>query len=67
MKWYSAYKYKPKHGTQIWLWNQEHHRQELLNAFWDEDRWNPYNWPPRFSRMWAYVFEENEPLLIENK
>ena len=65
MNWYSAYKYKPKHGTQIWLWNKEKHHTELLNAFWDEDKWNAHTFPSCFTPMWAYVFEGIEPILIE--
>ena len=64
MKWYSSFKYKPKHGTQIWLWNKELHRQEFFNACWDEKAWDPKTMPKCFSPMWAYVFEGNEPISI---
>lgn len=64
-KWYNSYEYKPKHGTQVWFWNQKLHRKELFNCFWDETFWDAKTVPPDYAPIWAYVFEEYEPIYIQ--
>lgn len=65
MEWYCAFKYRPRHGTQIWLWNKSKHRQEIFNAFWEENAWDAHTFPSDYSPMWSYVFKENEPVHIQ--
>jgi hypothetical protein len=60
MKWFDSYKYRPKHGTQIFLWDMNNQKQLLFNAFWDPENWIPQPWFP----FWAYVLEGIEPDLI---
>lgn len=58
MKWYDSYKYRPKHGTKIFLWDYKDQKQILRNALWD-----PINWhmiAPNFP-IFAYVFEDEPP------
>ena len=62
MKWFDSFKYKPKHGTQVWFWNRKLQRQELFNAFWEESAWNPKTIHCDYSPIWAYVFQGNEPI-----
>lgn len=53
MKWRDWADEKPKHGTQIFVWDFKNQRQILLNALWDPENWK-YN--PNFP-VWAYVVE----------
>lgn len=79
MKWYDSYKYKPKHGTKIWLWNREKHHLMYFYAGWDDDKWMwdlnlseedkkfIENAKKMFAPVWAYVFEDEEPQLIKKE
>lgn len=62
MKWFDAYKYKPKDMSSIWLWNTVSQKQELFIAKWIKEKWEADKLPYTYARMWAYVFEEEEPI-----
>jgi hypothetical protein len=61
MKWFDSYKYKPKHGTQIFVWDFHNQKQILLNAFWDAENWHPEASFP----FWTYVLDGVEPDFID--
>jgi len=64
MEWLDSYKFKPKHGTQIFIWDIKNQRPMLLNALWDESDWKPN---PNFP-IWKYCIEGFEPIpLNKNK
>lgn len=60
MKWFDSYEYKPKHGTQIFVWDLDNQKQILINAFWDPEDWRPQ---PSFP-FWTYVLDGIEPDFI---
>jgi len=62
MKWFDAYKYKPIDMSSIWLWNIISQKQELFIAKWVDGRWDVDQLPYTYARMWAYVFDENDPI-----
>lgn len=58
MKWYDSFKYRPKHGTQIFIWDLQAQKQIMLNAFWDSDKWRgDIKFP-----FWGYVLDGLEPI-----
>lgn len=59
--WFDGSKYKPKTGTQIFVWDVKQQKQIMLNAFWEE---NAYFYDPNFP-MWKYAYEGFEPINIE--
>lgn len=61
MKWYNSFKYKPKHGTHIFIWDLLSQKQILLNAFWDPEKWKPNAKFP----FWSYVLDEFEPIDLQ--
>lgn len=61
MKWHDSYIYKPKHGTQIFVWDLHDQKPVMLNAFWDQDMWKPqWHFP-----FWSYVLDGIEPIEID--
>jgi len=61
--WFSSYKYRPKHGTQIFIWDLSHQKMIMLNAFWDFDNWKPN---PNFP-AWSYVLNGHDPESISDE
>ncbi len=62
MKWFNAYQYKPKDQSSIWVWNTTSQKQELWIANWIEGIWDANKMSYSYARMWAYVFESDEPI-----
>ena len=61
MKWYSSYKFRPKHGTQIFIWDLDLQKEIMINSYWNDEDWTPNaSWP-----FWAYVLDEFEPISWE--
>jgi len=60
MKWFDAYKYKPKDMSSIWVWNTVRQKQELFIAKWINNQWDADQLPYTYARMWAYVFDEDK-------
>jgi hypothetical protein len=67
MKWYDAYKYKPKDMSSIWVWNTINQQQELYTANWVNGDWDEDMLPYIYARMWAYVFDEDDPITRESR
>ena len=61
MEWFDSFKYKPKHGTQIFIWDRINQKRLHLHSLWEEKDWRPNSKFP----CWQYVFDNDEPILLQ--
>jgi len=57
MRWYDGKKYKPKHGTMIFVWYIGDQKPLLINYFANPQNYNAdFNFP-----IWAYALDGFDP------
>lgn len=61
MKWYNSNDFRPKHGTDIFIWNRKNQKQIMLYVGWNDDQWTPQAELP----YWKYVLDAIEPVALK--
>ncbi len=60
MKWYKSSDFRPKHGTNIFIWDLKDQKEMMLYVGWDDDQWKyQTNFP-----YWKYVLDGIKPVVL---
>lgn len=66
-KYYDSTKFKPKHGTRIFLWDAENDKEVMVNAFWHPLQWGMNRQTLWDFPVWRYVLDDEEPIAISER